>query len=118
MIVTWDGKNLPKELRDLPPGTYQIEPAEAPALTAEEEEGLRAALRSVRPGVPSTLPKLVAASPLRPCGSSRSPRTRSSISKPRSPTTPTETRPPPGECDHVLDVVERLAAGDFERPER
>lgn len=50
MIVTWDGKNLPKELQDLPAGTYRIEPADSPALTAEEEEGLRAALRSVQAG--------------------------------------------------------------------
>ena len=50
MIVNWDGKNVPEELRQLPPGKYDIEPAEAPILTADEEEGLRAALRSVHAG--------------------------------------------------------------------
>lgn len=50
MIVNWDGKNLPEELRDLPPGKYTIAPADAPDLTPEEEEGLRVALRSADAG--------------------------------------------------------------------
>jgi hypothetical protein len=51
IIVTWDGKNLPSELRNLPPGTYALEPAEdAPTLSPEEEEGLRRALRSIEEG--------------------------------------------------------------------
>jgi hypothetical protein len=27
IILTWYGKNLPAELRNLPPGTYALEPA-------------------------------------------------------------------------------------------
>ena len=50
MIVNWDGKNLPDGLRVLPPGTYLVEPAEAPLLTPAEEDGLRAALRSADAG--------------------------------------------------------------------
>ena len=46
----WNGKDLPPELRQLPAGEYVVEPVLAPALTAEEEEGLRAAIQSVRDG--------------------------------------------------------------------
>jgi hypothetical protein len=51
-VVTWNGKDLPPELRDLPVGRYVIEAVEdeAPTLTAEEEAGIEAALESYRCG--------------------------------------------------------------------
>jgi hypothetical protein len=51
-IVTWNGKDLPPELRDLPAGRYLLEPLEeeAPTLSPEEEAGIEAALESHRQG--------------------------------------------------------------------
>ena len=49
MIIDWNGADIPPELRGLPAGKYVIERADE-ALTAEEEEGLIAALESVRAG--------------------------------------------------------------------
>jgi hypothetical protein len=50
--LTWNGKDVPAELRDLPVGRYVVEPVEdeAPALTPEEETGIEAALESYRQG--------------------------------------------------------------------
>lgn len=45
VLLNWDGKELPEELRALPKGRYVIAPVDAvPALTAEEEQGLEEAL--------------------------------------------------------------------------
>ena len=51
-VVTWNGKNIPAELRELPVGRYVIEPidAESPALSPKEEAGIEAALESYRQG--------------------------------------------------------------------
>ncbi len=51
-VVTWNGKDVPTELRDLPAGRYVVEAVEdeAPALSPEEEAGLEAALESYRQG--------------------------------------------------------------------
>ena len=51
-ILTWNGKDVPTELRDLPVGRYVVEVVddEAPALTPEEEAGIEAALESYRQG--------------------------------------------------------------------
>jgi hypothetical protein len=51
-IVTWNGKDVPSELRDLPAGRYIVEAVEdeAPALRPEEEAGIEAALESYRQG--------------------------------------------------------------------
>ena len=51
-IVTWNGKDVPAELRDLPAGRYVVEPIdeEAPALSPDEEAGIEAALESYRQG--------------------------------------------------------------------
>ena len=51
-IVTWNGKDVPAELRELPAGRYLVEPMdeEAPALSPEEEAGIEAALESYRQG--------------------------------------------------------------------
>ncbi len=49
-VVNWNGKDLPAELRDLPAGRYLVESVEdeAPALSAEEEAGIEAALEAYR----------------------------------------------------------------------
>ena len=55
-VVTWDGKNVPDEMRSLPPGRYVVEPVdEAIALTPDEEEGIRQAMASIEAGQGRTL---------------------------------------------------------------
>ena len=51
-VLTWNGKDMPPELRELPAGRYVVEAieAEAPALTPEEEAGIEAALDSYQSG--------------------------------------------------------------------
>jgi hypothetical protein len=51
-IVTWNGKDVPPELRELPAGRFVVEAVEeeAPALSSEEEAGIEAALESYRQG--------------------------------------------------------------------
>jgi hypothetical protein len=51
-VMTWNGKDVPAELRDLPVGRYIVEAVEdeAPTLTPEEEAGIEAALESYRQG--------------------------------------------------------------------
>jgi hypothetical protein len=47
----WNGKDVPAELRELPAGTYVVEAVDgSPALTADEEDGLRVAMASLRAG--------------------------------------------------------------------
>jgi hypothetical protein len=49
-VLRWNGQDLPDELRALPAGTYVVEAVDAPALTAEEDDGLEQALASLRAG--------------------------------------------------------------------
>jgi hypothetical protein len=51
-IVSWNGKDVPPELRELPAGRYLVEAVEddAPRLTSDEEAGIDAALESYRQG--------------------------------------------------------------------
>ena len=51
-VVTWNGKDVPTELRELPAGRYVVEAIDedAPALSPEEEAGIEAALESYRQG--------------------------------------------------------------------
>jgi hypothetical protein len=51
-VLTWNGKDVPTELRDLPAGRYVVEPVdeETAALSPEEEAGIEAALESYRQG--------------------------------------------------------------------
>ena len=51
-VVTWNGKDVPPELRELPAGRYIVEGVddEAPALSSDEEAGIEAALESYRQG--------------------------------------------------------------------
>ena len=48
-IIDWNGADLPAELRGLPAGKYVIQRADD-ALTDDEEQGLIAALESLRAG--------------------------------------------------------------------
>jgi hypothetical protein len=51
-VMTWNGKDVPPELRELPAVRYVVEALEdeAPALTPEEEAGIEAALESYPQG--------------------------------------------------------------------
>ena len=51
-VVTWNGRDIPAELRELPAGRYVVEPIDddAPALSPDEEAGIEAALESYRQG--------------------------------------------------------------------
>jgi hypothetical protein len=51
-VVTWNGKDVPSELRELPAGRYVVEPIEdeAPSLSPSEEDGIERALASYRQG--------------------------------------------------------------------
>lgn len=51
-ILTWNGKDVPSELRQLPAGRYVVEAVddEAPSPSPEEEAGIEAALESYRQG--------------------------------------------------------------------
>ena len=51
-VVTWNGKDVPAELPELPAGRYVVEAVdeEGPALSPEEEAGIEAALESYRQG--------------------------------------------------------------------
>ena len=51
-IVSWNGKDVPAELRELPAGRYLVEAVEdeAPRLSVDEEAGIEAALESYRQG--------------------------------------------------------------------
>jgi hypothetical protein len=50
-LLDWNGKELPPALRALPTGRYVIEPVDRVLdLTAEQEEGLEAAARSLDAG--------------------------------------------------------------------
>jgi hypothetical protein len=51
-IVTWNGKDVPTELRDLPDGRYVVVAVddEAPTLSPKEEAGIEAAIESYRQG--------------------------------------------------------------------
>ena len=51
-VVTWNGKDVPAELRELPAGRYVVEAIDddAPTLSPDEEAGIEAALESYRQG--------------------------------------------------------------------
>jgi hypothetical protein len=52
-MIEWDGKNIPADLRQLPPGRYLVGPAYElwdEELTPEEDAGIRAALDDLDAG--------------------------------------------------------------------
>jgi hypothetical protein len=51
VVLNFDGKQLPEEMRSLPSGRYVLQAVdEVPTLTAEEEAGLEEAARSLDQG--------------------------------------------------------------------
>ena len=51
VVLNFDGKQLPEEMRSLPSGRYVLQSLdEVPVLTAEEEAGLEEAARSLDRG--------------------------------------------------------------------
>jgi hypothetical protein len=51
VVLNFDGKQLPEEMRSLPSGRYVLQSVdEVPTLTAEEEVGLEEAARSLDKG--------------------------------------------------------------------
>ena len=58
VIVDWNGRDVPEELKELPAGRYVVERVDdVLGLSPEEDEGLRAAMGSVArgEGVPGEL---------------------------------------------------------------
>ncbi len=49
-IIDWDGRKMPDQLRDLPPGRYLVEPLDEVSLTPGEEAGIIAALDALDAG--------------------------------------------------------------------
>ena len=50
-VLRWNGRDLPEELRSLPPGDYVVSPLmDDHALSPDEEEGLEEALDEVDRG--------------------------------------------------------------------
>jgi hypothetical protein len=50
-VIDWDGTNLPKELRELPPGQYRLEAVDdVTDLTPAEEAGIRLAMDQIDAG--------------------------------------------------------------------
>ena len=49
-VLTWNGKNIPAELRKLPPGKYAVSIDLVPRLSAREEAGVEAGLASLESG--------------------------------------------------------------------
>jgi len=51
-VVTWNGKDVPAELRELPAGRYVVEAVDelAPPLSLDEDAGIEGALESYRQG--------------------------------------------------------------------
>lgn len=49
-IIEWDGRQMPEQLRSLPPGRYVVEPLDEVNLTADEEAGIATALDALDAG--------------------------------------------------------------------
>jgi hypothetical protein len=51
VVLHWNGKDVPQELRSLPEGRYVVDAVDAvPELSPDEEAGLEVALESLREG--------------------------------------------------------------------
>ena len=51
VVLHWNGKDVPQELRSLPEGRYVVDAIDAaPELSPDEEAGLEVALKSLRQG--------------------------------------------------------------------
>jgi hypothetical protein len=49
-VITWNGRQLPPELHELPPGQYALEPVDDQAPTEEQDAGLEQGLASLDRG--------------------------------------------------------------------
>jgi hypothetical protein len=58
--IDWDGKHVPEELRSLPPGKYVVAPVQDLSLSADEEDGIRAAMEAVSSGLGTSLDQVKA----------------------------------------------------------
>lgn len=59
-VIEWDGTNLPKELRELPPGQYLLEAVDdVTDLTPEEEAGILLAMDQIEAGQGIPLEKAI-----------------------------------------------------------
>ena len=50
MVIHWDGKRVPKELRDLAPGRYALVPIDELELTPEEDAAVTEGLQDLDAG--------------------------------------------------------------------
>jgi hypothetical protein len=51
VVIEWDGSEVPRELRELPPGRYLLEPLdELLLLTPEEDAGIQEAIEDLDAG--------------------------------------------------------------------
>jgi hypothetical protein len=50
IVIEWDGRDLPEQMRQLPKGRYVVVPVDEVSLTEEQDAGLRAALDSADAG--------------------------------------------------------------------
>jgi hypothetical protein len=51
LVIEWDGSEVPRELRELPPGRYLLEPLDdLLVLTPEEDAGIREAMDDLDAG--------------------------------------------------------------------
>lgn len=59
-VISWDGKNLPRGLKDVPPGRYELEPVQdAAPLTEDEERGIQEALAQLDAGMGKSLAEVI-----------------------------------------------------------
>jgi hypothetical protein len=50
-VIDWDGNHIPEALRELPPGSYAVEPIDdLPPLTPDEDAGILAGLDQLDAG--------------------------------------------------------------------
>ena len=49
-VLTWNGRDVPAELRELPAGRYLVEDLDDTELSPEQEAGIELALESYRQG--------------------------------------------------------------------
>lgn len=50
-VINWDGRNVPRELRVLPPGRYALSPVlESPKMPPEEDAAVREGLDELSAG--------------------------------------------------------------------
>ena len=118
-VVTWNGRDVPAELRELPAGRYVVEAIDddAPALTPDEEAGIEAALESYRQGHAS-MPSAPARSSTQPSVVEGHLHRRGARRHCRGDHLPQRTKS--NRCREldaeIAQCIERLAAREFDGP--